>query len=594
MAYTYSICCYAFMTLVVLSYPIGGFLADVYCGRYKMVTISLAFIWTALLLLGVALIVTAVRDHYFAHGHTTVKNSLDDVTYTFLLLSFVAVIPGLSGFYSNVVQLSLDQLRDTPSHILGIFLHWYVWVDLLGESAVYALFVLFAGCSRFRYSSDAIIKNAGYVLTCVVSVLLSVLLVLNCFTKHWFYAADIRYNPYKTVVDVLKYVKTHKYPTYHSAMHWTNGEQPSRFDFAKDCYGGPFTSSQVEDVKTLGRVVLVLLAVGPVFVLCVPTSYLIFPLFSLHTVANSSCSPQSVVVESGTLGHLLSLVSLPVITWVVYCVLKNRVPKILTRLEIGIILFIVGVFSMLLTDLIGHITKGETSGSQCLFLENYGIGTKKISPYFSFGFPWYVLIIPNCFSVISYSLIVVTVLEFISAQAPQPMKGLVFGVFFATKGMFIFFAAGLLIPFSFPGATSFLSPYVSCGTSYFFLTLAVSLAGLVLFACASRWYKYRKRDEEPFAQFVVEEIFERRLQQDAEGSLLESPDIVPGNSEGRGSASVRRAVRVTESEERVRASEWFEERQLRGSEPQRLLALSHDWYGTFQYNDSERSNNYRH
>ena len=590
LAYMYAICCYAFMTSVVLSYPIGGFLADVYCGRYKMVAISLAFIWTAMLLLGVALIVTAVTDHFFKHSHTTLKNSLDYVTYICLLLSFVAVIPGLSGFYSNVVQLSLDQLRDAPSHVLGIFLHWYAWVDLFGESAVFVLYIVFAGCSRFKDSSDDIIKNAGYVLTCVMSVLLSVLLVLNRFTKHWFYAADIHYNPYKTVVNVLKYVRAHKYPTYHSAMHWTNGEQPSRFDFAKECYGGPFTSSQVEDVKTLGRVVIVLLAVGPVFVLCVPTSYLIFPMFSFHTVTNRSCSLQSIVVETGVLGQLLSLVSLPVITWVVYCVLKNRVPKILTRLEVGIILFIIGVLSMLLIDLVGHLTKDKTNSFHCLFLENYGIGEKKISPYFGFGFPWYVLIIPNCFSVISYSLIVVTVLEFISAQAPQPMKGLVFGVFFATKGVFILFAAGLLVPFSFPGTTNFLSPYVSCGTSYFFLTLAVSLVGLVLFACASRWYKYRMRDEEPFTQFVVEEIFERRLQHNAEGSLLESPDVVPGCSERRSSAPVRRALRVTESEERVRASEWFEERELRGGEPGRLLSLSHDWYGTFQYNDSERSN----
>ena len=583
-SFLFQTCCYVVINIIALSFPIGGFLADVYFGRYKVITVSLAFIWTALLLLSIALITSAVIGRTRSDK---IKDSLEDFMYVVLFSAFVAVIPGMSGFYSNVVQLSLDQLRDAPSHVLGIFLHWHVWVSVLGQGAVFVVYVIIS-C---LFKDEDIIKNAGYILGALMFILMSILLVLNRFTKHWFYAADIHYNPYKIVVDVLKYVRTHKYPTRHSAMHWTNGEQPSRFDFAKDCYGGPFTSSQVEDVKTLGRVVLVLLSVGPVFALCVPISYLIFPLFSHHTVGQAYCSPQVVLFQSGTLSYLLGLVSLPVIMWVVYCVLKNRVPKILTRLEIGIILFIIGVFSMLLIDLIGHnVANNTTNTTHCLFIEDYNLLNNDAEPFFRFGFSMYVLIIPSCFNIVSYSLVLVTVLEFISAQAPQPMKGLVFGVFFAIKGMFILLAAVLLVPFSLATTTTILSSYVSCGFGYFFLTLAMSLFGLVLFACVRRWYKYRMRDEEPFCQAVVEEIFERRLQHNTEDSLLDSPDIVPGSSERRSSVSVRRPVRVTESEgeERVRASEWFVAGRSSGAEPERLLSLSHDWYGTFQYDDSER------
>ena len=122
-------------------------------------------------------------------------------------------------------------------------------------------------------------------------------------------------------------------------------------------------------------------------------------------------------------------------------------------MEVGIVLFIIGVFSMLVIDLIGHnvTTEYHKHYSLLCFIENYGTLEMTISmpKYFFFKFPWYVLIIPNCFSVISYSLIIVTLLEFISAQAPQPMKGLVFGVFFAIKGIFSFHCTTiLLIPFS--------------------------------------------------------------------------------------------------------------------------------------------------
>ena len=151
--------------------------------------------------------------------------------------------------------------------------------------------------------------------------------------------------------------------------------------------------------------------------------------------------------------------------------LKSRVPKILTRLEIGIVLYIVGIFSMFIIDVIGHITTNDsTNPTHCLFLESYGLSDK--SPYYHFQFPWYVLIIPNCFSIISYSLILVASFEFISAQAPQPMKGLVFGVFFAIKGCYSFSAAAILIPSS---LSSFVasSPNVSCGTIYFFVVRSV-------------------------------------------------------------------------------------------------------------------------
>ena len=596
-SFIYMVCYYAFMAITTISYPIGGFIADVYLSRYKVVTISLWIIWTAMFLLGIVLVISLILDTQWIKSKSIIEHC-DLVRYILLGLGFITVIPGLAGFYSNMVQLSLDQLQDAPSHTLGIFLHWCVWVDLLGECVQSIIFSLLStNCVTENHVKKAadhtrnIIKNTGYVMTSIVLMFLTVLLIFNCFTKRWFYAADIRYNPYKMVLDVLKYVKTHKYPLRHSAMHWTNGEQPSRFDFAKDCYGGPFTSSQVEDVKTLGRVVLVLLAVGPVFVLCVPTSYLVFFLFSFHVMGRSveQCSTEWIFVKSGTLSYMLGLVSLPIITWVVYCVLKNRVPKILTRLEIGIILYIVGVLSMLIIDVVGHsVTMDTTHTTQCLFLENYQIGDN--NPFFYFKFPWYVLAIPNCFSMISYSLIVVTLLEFISAQAPLPMKGLVFGVFFAIKGIFVFISAAFVIPFSLKFSSIATSSNVHCGTSYFFSTLMVSLVGLVLFACVRRRYKYRMRDEEPFSQAVVEEIFERRLQQDAEENLLESPDIVPGSSEGRRSVSVRRPVRVTESEEeRVRASEWFVASgvgELGGREQESLLSLSHDWYGTFKYDDS--------
>ena len=82
------------------------------------------------------------------------------------------------------------------------------------------------------------------------------------------------------VASVLHYARKHKYPLQRSAFTYCDDERPSRIDFAKERYGGPFTTEQVEDVKTLLRIFLVLIALGPVgntsivlYVHCIWDSY---------------------------------------------------------------------------------------------------------------------------------------------------------------------------------------------------------------------------------------------------------------------------------------------------------------------------------
>ena len=52
---------------------------------------------------------------------------------------------------------------------------------------------------------------------------------------------------------VIKYTIKHKHPQFRSAFTYCEDELPSRIDFGKSKYGGPFTTEQVEDVKTFLR-----------------------------------------------------------------------------------------------------------------------------------------------------------------------------------------------------------------------------------------------------------------------------------------------------------------------------------------------------
>ena len=100
---------YLVFVLVYFLYPLAGFLADVYYGRYKIVTISLC-----LLLFGngcfcvtsILIFTRVVTEPYY-----TLKNIPYYVITVGPGLFFMA---GFSGYQANFVQLGLDQLLDAP------------------------------------------------------------------------------------------------------------------------------------------------------------------------------------------------------------------------------------------------------------------------------------------------------------------------------------------------------------------------------------------------------------------------------------------------------------------------------------------------
>ena len=75
--------------------------------------------------------------------------------------------------------------------------------------------------------------------------------------NHWLVKEPITQNPFRLVYNVIKYAVQHKQPRLRSAFTYCEDELPSRIDFGKSKYGGPFTTEQVEDVKTFLRLLVV-------------------------------------------------------------------------------------------------------------------------------------------------------------------------------------------------------------------------------------------------------------------------------------------------------------------------------------------------
>ena len=103
-----------------------------------------------------------------------------------------------------------------------------------------------------------------------------------------------------------------------------------------------------------------LLVLGPVFILEIPSTA-VFTIFAQHFTLHrnndvgTNCTLTWAVLDSGALKYLCAVVFMIVYIWLIYSVLRNCIPKIFTHLWIAHFLFVVGVMSMLVIELSGHI-----------------------------------------------------------------------------------------------------------------------------------------------------------------------------------------------------------------------------------------------
>ena len=515
---------YAALAVVMMFYPLSGFIADVYCGRLKTITVSLL----VFLLFDIFVI---IGESLFQTVKHPVMENLDSAqgiaALTILTVSLLAFVVGLAGYQANFIQLGLDQLFEAPSHYLSLFIHYATWAFRSG-TLLFVLIPTFV-CWHSSPTTVVIALSTTYIISLVSSLL------MYYWKKKWFYTDHSWNNPYKTVYRVLKFAKEHRYPLQRSAFTYSDNYIPSRLDFAKERFGGPFTTEQVEDVKTLLRILYVLLAIGPVFTMEVTASVFIYPiitLFHFHDYYKETdhttkyyCTREGmieIIFTSAIMKEILSILLLfPVYTWFLFCILRKRVPRLFLRLGMGIVICLMGIASLLITDLVGHsMDKGNfiNQTTQCMFQITV-IPHNGTHIYPSLNMHWAVIFPPNILLGVGPMLIVATTLEFISAQSPQSMKGLLVGVFFAIRGLFQFLNSITIVPLSLrkkPWASASGEmlqhpPVTNCGFVYLLLTCVSGLIGLILFSVAAKRYKYRTRDEGMFSQQEVEDIYDRYL-----------------------------------------------------------------------------------
>ena len=217
------------------------------------------------------------------------------------------------GYQANVIQLGLEQLFEAPSQYLSLFILYAVWAFELGSLPIIVVIPLFLCALHGPVNFVAI--GVLVLLLLILFIFMITLLIISWWKRHWFTLDAGLENPYKIVLKIINFARKYKYPLQHSAFTHSDNYIPSRLDFAKERYGGPFTTELVENVKTFLRIVIVLFAIGPVFSLEVLGSYFIFPIFGFHMLQHNPaanwhkvrefCTKQHTIVGTGALMYIL-------------------------------------------------------------------------------------------------------------------------------------------------------------------------------------------------------------------------------------------------------------------------------------------------
>ena len=185
----------------------------------------------------------------------------------------ITVAIGFGGFQANVIQIGIDQLCDASSIEITSFISWYIWCAYSSQFAVD--FVI--RCLNCAQSRVQVSELFGTLLMCTQ---FSVALVSVSLLNHWLIKEPAAKNPFRLVYSVVKYAIKWKQPRFRSAFTYCEDELPSRIDFGKSKYGGPFTTEQVEDVKTILQVLAVVFVMSILFGIMIAIFMLNFQLSS--------------------------------------------------------------------------------------------------------------------------------------------------------------------------------------------------------------------------------------------------------------------------------------------------------------------------
>uniref|UniRef100_A0A1X7T236 Major facilitator superfamily associated domain-containing protein n=1 Tax=Amphimedon queenslandica TaxID=400682 RepID=A0A1X7T236_AMPQE len=443
-------------------YLIAGYFGDFLFSRYKVVLIGSYFTFVLLISYVIIFII-----HFSLCTCTYLLLALFGLTWITITIVRVTLLP-----------FNIDQLIGSSSDELTAIIHWHNLGFIIAISISVAIY-------SFHIEMLPLLLASA---VCIAAVLVS-----HSLFKHYLDTAPVNtVNPLKLIVRVLCYARKHKYPENRSALTYWEEEAPSRLDLGKDKYGGPFTEEEVEDVKTVLRLIPLVVVCGVALALYEENAV------GLRLEVYGCKYPDRL-----NLSFCITYVSIIFLhQFLVYPCFHKYIPSLLKRIGMGLLLIV--LVNILYT---GLAITGNYEFEQMF----HCLTAFDNNPSTTSNLQW--MIFTNIIDAVIWYMYIVVLVEFILAQCPKSMRGSIIGLWFCIWGLRSTVHFALLLPF-----LHYMSPEVALGRGFYhLLTQAiVSLLVFLIYIFLAKRYKLRVREVEINIHQIAEDHTINDIEQEEE------------------------------------------------------------------------------
>ena len=456
---------------LTLLYPVIGWLADCCIGRYRVLKVASYSLLLSIILKGIY--------KFILEEKITV------------LLFFTSSIWSVSVvcYLACIFQFAIDQSVGASGEELSFTIHWILWGITSGE--------WLADAVKYPFAFHSVVSSG------LVRFIISLVgfCVAHCLMECRSSALETKpqlSNPIKKIFKVLNYARKHDCPQRRSALTYWDGDYPSRIDFGKDKYGGPFSVEEVEDVKTVLRLIPIAVCAMAFGIGMWKGEF--FHVFKIHRTCYNASKVDVINTHfhsqlfhnSTFIACCLATLSVPIYHFLIYPIFYNYIPSMLRRIGAGLFLLFVSFLANSVIEVIGQV---QSSNSSCMFDANHLPVPLDCS--------W--TLIPEVIGSAGIVLTFFSLVEFLIAQTPWQIKG--FLVCVAVSAFGIFTLAGLGLDMLLMNVPIRLFP--GCGFFYYGIYTIVTFVIFVVFVIISKWYKLRRRDDVVPYHMFAEEYFEK-------------------------------------------------------------------------------------
>ena len=456
--------------------PVVTLIADIKFGGFRFTIISLS---VGLLTSGL-LITSNLLDVMYGNTSNTIQ--------ILLYISYPFNIIFRRAFTVLMVLYGTDLMPDASSEQLSSFIWCHSWSKYMG-----LLITSVLTCEIREYFSDN--EAVGLLFIDGIHVLSLLLIFISCIAFKGTLATNIsrKTNPLKLIKDVVLFAKKHPYPLSRWALTFWEESLVSRIDIGKRNYGGPFEEEDVESVKSFFRLLP--------FLACISLIY--FPPVPLGRLKHSDpttfeCLVGSTYFTEYVVVILVISIKLFVLKYSQLCLCGLGM---LPRIELGILFILLSKISYTVTNL--YVTSFDNS--TICFLKRYE-NVSNVDIAISNDYTSYTLILPQIVGSVGIALSLPTSLEFIFAQCPYSMRGLITGLLFAGYEILANLGWESLYLYSFiPGGMP------GCEFFIYITHVLVILVCFLFFSYLKRRYKLRLRNKVFFHYSAAERYYAKLI-----------------------------------------------------------------------------------